>query len=99
MGSGLSGGASADISRRDRSEISSGRIWRCGNRTSERKIFRPDIHRHIGRLQGPSVNSARWPSKFNLNGRIPIELLTEYRIRLIADVVTGQVDVRGAVGR
>ena len=28
-----------------------------------------------------------------------IELLTEYRKRLIADVVTGQVDVRGAVGR
>ena len=28
--------------------------------------------------------------------RREIELLTEYRIRLIADVVTGQVDVREA---
>jgi type I restriction enzyme S subunit len=28
-----------------------------------------------------------------------IALLKEYRTRLIADVVTGQVDVRGAVGR
>ena len=28
-----------------------------------------------------------------------IELLSEYRTRLIADVVTGQVDVREAVGR
>ena len=27
-----------------------------------------------------------------------IDLLREYRTRLIADVVTGQVDVRGAVG-
>ena len=31
--------------------------------------------------------------------RREIELLAEYRIRLIADVVTGQVDVREAGGR
>ena len=31
--------------------------------------------------------------------RREIELLTEYRTRLIADVVTGQVDVREVVGR
>ena len=30
--------------------------------------------------------------------RREIELLTEYRTRLIADVVTGQVDVRGPMG-
>ena len=30
--------------------------------------------------------------------RREIELLSEYRTRLIADVVTGQVDVREAVG-
>ena len=51
-------------------------------------IMRP----HISRMGTPTINAAI------ARARRQIELLQEYRTRLIADVVTGKLDVR-AVAR
>lgn len=69
-----------------------------GGMIKAQRIVKPPIHEQLGIVDFVKENTAKIDTAIAA-ARREIELLREYRERLIADVVTGKVDVREAAAQ